>query len=225
MSDSTTTSEGTASTDADAGSGGGALPPAAPAADSGAQPDAGALATELEAANRRARDEQGRADRLQAEITRLQAAGNPPAADPTPATGLTVEQFRAEIRRTREFDLATAELRQSAASADAGLFTDPADRFESVEAYRAAVEASHRTTEERVNARLTEAEQALRARYAEQYGPLDPAAPDVTTPTGDGLPSPEALLRMSMDEMDALEAKHGVGVIDRIIASATGKDG
>lgn len=224
MSDSTSTTEGTASTDSgttDAGTG--ALDPAT-STGTGAQPDAGALASQLEAADRRARDEQSRADRLQAQLDKLQAPPAPPSdSQQKPAEGLTLAEIRAELRRDREFALAESTLKGQYGSADPGLFRDAADRFDSVEAFTAAVEESHRSIEQRVAAAKEAAEQELRAKYAEQYGPLEPDV-NGTEAQGDGIPTLAQLHRMSLAEQDALEAKHP-GIIDRIIETASRKEG
>lgn len=222
MSEITPTPEGTASTEQGAGESGGALPATTPATDPGTQPDAGALASQLEAANRRARDEQSKADRFKAELDKLKGAST--EAQPAPTPGITLEQLRSENRRVREFLRAETELQTAFGSADPALFEDADSRFDSVEAFRAAVEESHRSTEALVASRVEAKLQEERAKLAERFGPLDLDSPDATTPTADGLPTLAQLERMSMAEMDALDAKHP-GVIDRIIQTASRKEG
>lgn len=132
--------------------------------------------------------------------------------------------MRAELRRDREFALTESTLRGEFASADAGLFSNPVDRFDSVEAFRAAVEESHRSIEERVAARAAAQEQELRAKYAEKYGPLEPDVPDASVPAGDGIPTLAQVQRMTLAQQDALEAANP-GVIDRIIETASRREG
>ncbi len=123
----------------------------------------------------------------------------------------------------RDFLRAETELREQFGSADPALFDEADTRFDSVEAFKAAIEQSHRSIEERVTAATTAAEEALRARYAERYGPLEIDAPGAEAPAGgDGLPTIAQLQAMSMSELDAFEAQHP-GVIDRIIATASRK--
>ena len=120
----------------------------------------------------------------------------------------------------REFLRAEVELKEQYGSADPGLFSDSDTRFDSVEAFRAAVEDSHRSIEERVKSREEQLEADIRARYAERYGPLEIDIPGGEPPAnGTGLPTLAQLHEMSMAQMDALEEKHP-GAIDRIIATA-----
>lgn len=216
MSETTTPSEGTTPTTpasepatTPTGAGGGNE-----GSGGGSQTDAGALAAERDAAVQRARDEQARADRLQAELAAREPAK--PAATATPAP-LTMEGLTAELNRRDEIAGASAALRTEFPDADPSVFT--ATAYANAEQLRAAVEDSDRATKASKQALRAEVDAEVRARYAEQYGPLNETTPPDAGGGTTGDPTPEQLRGMSLDEMDALEAK-SPGAINRILRSA-----
>lgn len=182
----------------------------------GSQAAADAFAADKAALEQRARDEQARADRLQAELDKL----NKPTPPPPPPTDrvFTRDEFRVEMRRQREMAEAVAALKSEYPEADNGLFD--VDQFDTVEQLTAAVKNSDAANKARLEALKAKADEEVRARYAERYGPLDPAPAGGDAGDSSAPPTVEQLRAMSMDEMDAVEAKFGAGAIQNILRTS-----
>jgi len=211
-----------------------------PAAPSGAQgsggdggtggsADAGSLAAgDGSAWEARAREWQGKHDRLASELNQVRAdldgirgtgVGEPDANgviefDPD------VFAARLEERWTKRSELrdAAAALRGEFGYADDDIFAY-AQEFDSVDALRAAAEASHARTQARVDSAVAEREAALRAEVTQKYGVrFDTPVTGGQSPSGD--PSIADIQAMSLREQIVFEDENP-GVIDRVIRQAS----
>lgn len=190
---------------------------------------ADAFAQERESLQSRVRDEQGRADRLQNELAQLRASQSPPPVnagsegDTTTTPPLTEAGIAAVFARMQGLSTLASTLRtdETVKYADPSLFDRYAE-FDSPEAFRAAVEQSHRSFEGRLTSLNVVPQSEVEARlkaYVDRYGELNTTPPDASggTPTGD--PSLEEIARMTQPELTALEERNP-GVIDRVMFGA-----
>ena len=214
----TATSEGT-SNPADAGTGG--------SADGGAGGTDAVekLTAERDALQAEARRHQAERDRAKAELDKIKAdlaKANGASSEETPASGLTAEQVRMEMRRemarTRELNDAVATARSQYPNALGDVFSR-LDEYDSPEELLEAARASHEALSSHLDAQMAQKEKELRERYEKVHGPLPETStsPDAPAPKGD--PTVDELSDMTVSQLDALEAKEP-GIIDRIIRSA-----
>lgn len=191
------------------------------------------FAAERERLEARARSEQGRADQNAARVAELErrlaaleggAGGGEGEGEASSQSDAAVEALARHVsgleRMLRAQALApiVESLKGEFTHADPSLFEmEKAAAFETPEALRAAVEASHAERkafgETYAEAQLA----ALRKQYADQFGLTltPPPSGDGSTPAGD--PTPEQLARMSIVELDEL----GEDVVNRVLRSAT----
>ena len=211
-------------TDASEGNQGGAGAPDAGSAGDGAQGGASstadAFAAERAALEARARDQQSRADKAEADRQRLEARiaelEKPAPTENSEAAPLTAEQIRRETFAAQQIVMAAPTLKDEFTEADPAIFGERLVEFESVEALRAAAEASHSKRKAEADALREKVEAEVRKEFAEKHGielELGPPEPTDSTPTGD--PTLDQLNKMSQDELDALE-KARPGVISRV---------
>jgi hypothetical protein len=182
-------------------------------AGTGAPANGGGAADQSEAL----RNLQSQRDRQAAEIEQLRKqladAQTPKNSDPTPAPttpapSLSAQDVVALLKRDRELTAAASQLKTDFPFADEALFTGY-DSFDSVEAFRAAVEASHTRTQTLAEKAAQPLIDAALAPYVEKYGRL--AAPPATgsTEAPAGMPSPEQIKQFSVAQVQAFIAKHG----------------
>lgn len=175
---------------------------------------------EQEAIQAEVRSLQSARDKLDADIRRLrserESLTSAPAASEVPAsTGLAMP----DLMRVLEIRDLRTELKDEFGEADPALFKADPLKFESGEAYRLAVARSHEARKEQREKFEREAEERVRARYAEKYGPLGDETP--APATGDAgvvpEPTPAQIAAMSITEQMAFEEANP-GVIDRVLA-------
>lgn len=184
--------------------------------------DAVQIAAERDRIEAERRQLQGERDRLRAENDRLKSekAVEPAEGKEKP---ITASDLQLLLRREREMAAAVPALKEKFTMADPAIFAS-VDTFDTVEAFRAAVEASHSSFQSRMESQglvpKTELD-ALRDRYAAKYGPLgDESPPSNEGGSPGGLPTLEQLHAMSFRELDAFIAKHGDEVYEGILRSA-----
>jgi hypothetical protein len=186
--------------------------PVTPAAGEATPPaSADSFAAEREQLEARARSFQARADKAEAELTKLKEPKPDPTQNPVP---LTAEGVLALLNRDRELTEARSTLKTEFPSADPALLK--AD-YASVEAMRAAVEDSHKRIEAIIAPRVDSESQALLARYVEKYGALPdaPGAGEGTPKTG--LPTKAELRGYGIADLNKFIAEHGEDTFNRII--------
>lgn len=183
---------------------------------SGGGAPADSFAGERDRLTKAARDNQSRADRLQAELDRIRAAasGQPEPKGDEPARTSTDVGLLFDLRDER--DALKAEFGEDADPTILSRYRD----FSSPEELRMAVEQrvdAAKALRERLE---REAEERIRKQYEERHGPLkqEPAGGNSGST---GLPSIEQLAAMSVRELDEVDAKHGAGTVERILADAT----
>lgn len=109
------------------------------------------------------------------------------------------------MRRTAEIAAVASTLETDFPYADPALF-GRADEFDSAEAFRAAIENSHKSVEQRIQPAVQSELEKLKERYAARFGPL---TEDISPPGGeggpriDGMPTIEELNRMPFSEYRA----------------------
>ena len=158
--------------------------------------------------------------------TQLAEASTPktPAPAPTQPEALTAEGVMALLRREREMTGAVAQLQSDFSFADESIFTGY-DKFESVEAFRAAAEASHNRIKSLVESKTQPAiEAAVEAAlkpYVERYGRIaaPPVTPSETAPTG--MPTLEEVKGYSLSQLDAFVEQYGEKALNDLIYSTT----
>lgn len=129
-----------------------------------------------------------------------------------------MDEFRAEMQRTAGLSAAAATLQATNEfpQADKSLFAR-AHEFDSPEAFRVAVEASHR---ERAALIQQGREAALKEAGLEPSAPSPPPTDSGSTlPAGGAMPSKEQLAAMSPTEFAEFEDKHGEQTVDAILRS------
>lgn len=196
----------------------------------GTQTGADTFAAEREQFESRVRSFQGEKDRAEARANGLQAeldalkSGNGGDGGGTPApvfdADLIVSNLEERLVRRQELSTAASTLKSEFDLADPALF-DPKKvaEFASVEAFKEAVESSHRVTASLVDARVATRESALRTEFAEKYGiTLPPPASTGEAPSGD--PTVDQIVAMSFSEKARYEAEHP-GVMARVLRSAS----
>lgn len=154
-------------------------------------------------------------EKLEAELTKLRGAASGEEAKPLTRD----ELFAALDERERK-----AALRQAASSlkgtddfkhADKALF-DRADQFDSVEAFRAALEASHASTKGVIDAAVEAGLQEKLEEAAKQYGfSVTPAS---KPPAANGDPSIEEINSTPLSEWDSKGWTDEV--VDRVLRNA-----
>ena len=176
---------------------------------------ADSFAEERERLTAQARSFQARADKAEQDRKDLEAqlkAKDNDDSGSQPAT-LSPEQIRQEVFTANQLLRAEAPLREEFPLADSGIF-DRIDSFDSVEALRAAAEASHLKTkkvEDEMREKVTqEVMTDVQTRFGIELTPAEPA-----TPVTQGDPTLEELNAMSQVQLDALEAK-SPGLIARV---------
>lgn len=180
---------------------------------------------ELERERQRTRSFQAERDRLAAELAKARDAGeSQDTGKGKDGQGLDLDEFRRSVLRdafhATSMARAAETLRTEFPHADEGLFTpDRITEFGSVEAFKFAVEDSHKRVDSILAKERTSLEEKIRQEMAEKYGisTTTSSTGDGSAPSGD--PTPEALSRMSESEWEALEAK-SPGVIDRVLMKA-----
>jgi hypothetical protein len=194
---------------------------------SGTQTGADSFAAEREQLQARARSFQSAKDQAEARAAALEAElaalrdgnQNGEAAAPPLNPELIVSQLESRMAHREEMRATANALRGEFPEADWDRFSDPT-KFESADALRAAVEASHNSIKSRVDAAFAAREQALIGEIKAKYGiDLTPAAPEgAGAPSGD--PSIEQIAAMSFAEKAEFDREHP-GVIARVLRSAT----
>lgn len=195
----------------------------------GGTPDAGALAAGGDAWEARARDWQGKHDRLAARLNQLEGqlaqsdagngVGEPDAEgifefDPDAYARSIEERFAHRI----EMREAANALREEFGYADGDLFKR-AHEFQDVDALRAALQTSHGRVAGEVERAVAEREASLRAEMSQKYGlrfetPVDGGQ----APSAD--PSIDQIRAMSIHEQIQFEQANP-GVIDRVLRQAS----
>lgn len=177
----------------------------------------------------RTRSFQAERDKLQAELDRVKLANTPPKADEKddkPTLGFDPDEFRRQVTRdafhATSMARAAEALRADYPHADDDLFTAARiTDFGSVEAFKFAVEDSHKRVDSKIKSERAKIEEDVRKEFAEKYGvSITPNASEgkgTGTPAGD--PTPEQLARMSASEWDTLEER-SPGAINRILAKS-----
>jgi hypothetical protein len=154
-------------------------------------------------------------DRERARIQALEKQGAGSPAQETTERFLTRDEFRAELRRQREFDSTVSALRSEYELADGSIF-DRVDSFDSLEQLREAAASSHQRVKDLLEPALKAEREQIEAQYRERFGPLNVPPPGGTEGTPDGLPTFEQVARMSLDERDALDRQHP-GLVTRLL--------
>lgn len=180
--------------------------------------------SEAENLREEARRSRQAAEDLRQELARAKAAA--PTAKPgteDTTSGFDPDAFRQALLRDVS---GVISLTQTAASAKAEFpNADPAlfepsriAQFSSPEAYRLAVEDSHRRVAAILDAGWQEREAKLREELAGRIGDAGANAGGTGTVPAGGDPTPQQLAAMDMREIEALEAQNP-GVLQRVAAS------
>lgn len=177
---------------------------------------------EAEAAREEARRARQAAEDLRRELATAKA-GTTPAPAATEAPGSDLDSLRSMFLREAVGVVALATqvptIRSEFPHADSALFEpERMAQFSSPEAYRQAVEDSHRRVAAILDAGWAEREQKLRDELAAKFGDTGAAGVGGTVPAG-GDPTPTQLNAMTTAEIDALEAKNP-GVVERVLRKA-----
>lgn len=162
-------------------------------------------------------------DKLKAELaaaTATPAAVTEPTSDE--AKPLTAESVMALLRREREMGQVVPELREQFQFADPSIFVNT-DRFDSVEALRAAAEADHTRVKALAETAAKPLVDAALAPYIEKYGRLAASTPESGGGQTTQLPSWQEVRTYSQGQLSALVAQHGEDVLQRIRQSAFGQ--
>lgn len=192
----------------------------------GTQAGADSFATEREQLETRARTFQGtadrekaRADKAEADLAALRAGGGGTGSGGGSQTAtVDGEQLLDAFERRMEMREQRATLRTEFPLARPDLF-EKLDGYASPEAFRTAVEDSHKTIAQIVE---DETEKRVQARLADGSGGDQGGTPPGSQ-GGDsaGAVTPEQVKAWTMDEMDAYEAEHGVDALRRLLGSVT----
>lgn len=129
--------------------------------------------------------------------------------------------MEARFQRREEFRAALPGLKEQFKLASASIF-DSAMDFESLAELRVALEDSHKATEALVAADKAAFEEELKKQYAEKYGPLDETPTDTGSGETGGLPTAEAIAKMTFEEQDKVDERFGAGTVERILRQAMG---
>jgi hypothetical protein len=191
----------------------------------GGSADAGSLAAGEDSAwETRAREWQGKHDRLASQVSEMRreldsqrgSGVGEPDEDGVIEFDPDLFAARLEERWQKRSDLrdAAGTLRDQYRYADQDLFAY-AQEFDSVEALEHALRASHERTQELIQSEVAEREAALRAEVTQKYGvrfetPVDGGQ----APAGD--PSIVQIAQMNLREQVEFEAANP-GVIDRVL--------
>lgn len=183
---------------------------------SGSQSTEGALsADQVAELERRARDEQSRADRLEFELKQLRDSTTAtPPAETKPAS---TEDLLALLDRRDAIASVKATATEKFPNADPSILAR-ANQFETAEALTVALQSSHDTLTQHIEARTKTEADGLVAKYRERYGDLEPTPPDAGGSSGGGDPTIEQLAAMTSSEFDAVPQE----VVDRVMRSAQG---
>jgi hypothetical protein len=174
-------------------------------------------------AETRIREWQSRYDKLAQEHQQLQ--GRLSALETRPQQpSLSLEEIEARVAATtlRVHKLVGVEASLREKYPDVARFRGELfdlSKYESPEAFEAAVESADEQLKTQFADRDAAAEARVRAEYEKRFGKL-PAPP--AQPTGPGELSVDQVLAMSDSELDAYEAQHGPGSADRLLASVAG---
>lgn len=180
--------------------------------------------SEAENLREEARRSRQAAEDLRQELARAKST----AATAKPGTddailGFDPDAFRQNLLRDVSgvigLTQAAASAKQEFPNADPALFEpERLAQFSSPEAYRLAVEDSHRRVAAILDAGWSEREAKLREELAGRIGDAGANAGGTATPPAGGDPTPQQLAGLSMKEIDALEAS-SPGVLQRVAAS------
>lgn len=190
----------------------------------GSQPGADQFAQERQTLEARARSFQSESDRAKAELAELRKqldAKNEGAGDQQKPSGMTADEMLAMLDRRDGLRAAADTLKTEFPSADPALFSNPMS-YQSVEAFRAAVEDSHTRISTVVTAQAEAATAAVRQQYEAKFGPLGETPPDNGGATSTGLPALAEYAAMSFDQRDALEARVGKDALQTHLRSLMG---
>lgn len=170
------------------------------------------------------REWQARHDRVAAEKAALERRLAELESNRTPAFSLEDIDARVSqaLLRTQQLTGLASSLRDKypdVATLRPQLF-EGLHRYDSPEAFEAAVEAEAQSLTAALQARDEAREREIRERYEKAYGRIVPPVASETAPSG--LPTPDQLAEMTQDELDAVEAEYGEGVIDRILFAHMG---
>lgn len=188
-------------------------------------PSADAFAEERNKLTTQIRDFQSQRDQLKAELDKLKAGTSPePGSATSKPETLTAEGVMALLRREREMTSAVGQLKSDFSFADEAIFTGY-DKFESVEAFRAAAEASHNRIKGLVDSATKPAiEAAVEAAikpYVEKYGRLSAPPAPAGEGTPNGMPTLEEVKGYSQAQLDAFVAQHGEKALNDLIYGNT----
>jgi len=177
--------------------------------------------TQLEA---RARTEQSRADRAEAQLRELQAqlAGSQGSGEQSgeatgdPAVAALEARFASveQMLKRATLEPVSKALRDEFSFADDAIF-ERFDSFESPEALRAAAETSHAAIKAKVDAEVAAQVEALKEEFAKQGFRL-PRSPEGAN-EGGGDPTPAELAAMTPAEFAEVPEE----VVDRVLRSAS----
>jgi hypothetical protein len=221
----TTTTSSDANSTGDAGAGS-----AGDGAVGGTQSTADTFAAEREQYEARVRSFQSEKDKLAARASELEAqlaavtSGTGNGDDGGSAANVVdpevlLSRFEERLELRDALKEAQVSLQGEFPLADPALF-NRAKEFKSVDAFKSAIESSHRANDTIVSAEMAKREAAIREDVNKRYGiNLVPATPNGgEVPSGD--PSIETIAAMSFAEQREFEAANP-GVIERVLRSAT----
>ena len=162
---------------------------------------------------------------LRTEVDRLNAAAAAAPASTAPAApGSDQEAFRKsllqEVYGANLMSQASVALKSEFPDADPALFAlERLSQFGSPEAFRFAVEDSHKRVAAILAERMTAIEAKVREEMATKFG--DGGAGPAGTPPAPGAdPTPAQMAAMSVPDLNALEAA-SPGVVDRVLRAAS----
>lgn len=178
--------------------------------------------SEAEAAREEARRARQAAEDLRRELATAKA-GTKPEPGATEGSGFDLDAFRTSLLRDVSSVLTLSQTATSIKSefphADPSLFeADRMSQFSSPEAYRQAVEDSHRRVAAILDSGWAEREQKLRDELAAKFGDTGAAGVGGNVPAG-GDPTVAQLNAMSDSEIDALKAKDP-DIVNRVLRKA-----
>lgn len=199
---------------------------AAGAGDAAGTPAGFVPLAEAEKAREDGRKAEQSARDLRTELDRLKAASAaaPASVAPKDDSGSDLDAFKKsllqEVYGANLMSQASIALKSEFPDADPTLFSpEKLSQFGSPEAFRFAVEDSHK----RVAAILAERSAAIEAKVREEMAAKfgdGGAGPAGSTPAPGADPTPAQLAAMSVSEMNALEAA-SPGVMDRVLKAAS----
>jgi hypothetical protein len=196
------------------------------AGDDGGAPSTGSVAdggdsfaaerAKLEAQSRRLQSER---DRLAVELDRARATDTATGSEGAD-TGLTLAEFRAEMRRATELQSSVSSLKAEYPYANPDLFAR-VDSYDSVEQFVGDVQASHQHVAAMIQPAVDAGISKVRADYEAKFGPIASSSPSATE---DGSPSglPESVAAyqaLTWSEQDMIDKQHP-GLLERLMTKA-----